>query len=261
MRSDPLRGVFDVAAIDRHLDHRVSLARCTRHYRLGVGEVEPTQDDRHLEPRWPLALVLGGFITFTVVLRVVQPERERLGPAWLVPSIEIALLGALIAADPTHLARRVKWLRPVSITLIVSLLVMALISAAVLITDLIRGAKVTESAASLLASGAVVWLGNTLAFGLLYWELDSGGPLARYRSVHPHPDFAFTQQLSPELAPPGWRPHYVDYFVLGLTTSMAFSPTDVMPLKPWAKLMMVAQSVLSLSVLGLVIARAVNAFT
>ncbi len=218
-------------------------------------------DDRHLEPRWPIAVVLGGFIVLSVVLRIVQPERERLGPAWLVPSIEVALLGALIAADPTHLARRTRWLRPLAITLIVSLLVMAMVSDAVLIVDLIKGAKVTESAASLLASGAVVWLGTALAFGLLYWELDSGGPLARYRDEHPHPDFAFTQQLSPELAPPGWRPHYVDYFVLGVTTSMAFSPTDVMPMKPWAKLTMVTQSAISLSVLGLVIARAVNAFT
>jgi hypothetical protein len=226
-----------------------------------VAEVEPTPNDRHLEPRWPIALALGGFIALTVVLRIVQPERERLGPTWLVPGTEIALLGALIAADPTHLARRTKWLRPLALTLIVSLLVMALIADATLIVDLIRGSKVTESAASLLASGAVVWMGTALVFGLLYWELDSGGPLARYRNEIPYPDLAFTQWLSPELAPPGWRPHYVDYFVLGITTSMAFSPTDVMPMKPWAKLAMVSQSLISLSVLGLVIARAVNAFT
>jgi hypothetical protein len=96
---------------------------------------------------------------------------------------------------------------------------------------------------------------------LLYWELDSGGPLARYRAERPHPDFAFTQQLSPELAPPGWRPRYVDYFVLGFITSTAFSPTDVMPMAPWAKLTMATQSLISLTVVGLVIARAVNVFS
>ena len=64
--------------------------------------------------------------------------------------------------------------------------------------------------------------------------------------------------MNPELAPPGWRPRYVDYMVLGVTTSMAFSPTDVMPMVPWAKLTMSAQSVISLTVIGLVIARAVN---
>ena len=76
-----------------------------------------------------------------------------------------------------------------------------------------------------------------------------------------HPDFAFSQQLNPELAPPGWRPKYVDYLILGITTSTAFSPTDVMPMTAWAKLMMALQSLISLAVIGLVVARAVNAFT
>ena len=84
---------------------------------------------------------------------------------------------------------------------------------------------------------------------------------ARYLHEHRYPDFAFTQQLSPELAPPGWRPRYVDYLILGVTTSTAFSPTDVMPMAAWAKLTMALQSIVSLLVIGLVIARAVNVFT
>jgi hypothetical protein len=136
-----------------------------------------------------------------------------------------------------------------------------MLSTAVLIADLISGGQVTNSASALLASGALVWLGNSLIFGLLYWLLDSGGPVARFRGERPYPDFAFSQQLSPELAPPEWRPLYVDYFVLGITTSTAFSPTDVMPMRAWAKLMMAAQSIISLMVVGLVIARAVNVFS
>jgi hypothetical protein len=76
--------------------------------------------------------------------------------------------------------------------------------------------------------------------------------------VVPHPDFAFPQHTSPHLAPPGWRPVFLDYLYLGLTNSIAFSPTDTMPLTHWAKLAMAVQSVASLAVLGLVIARAVN---
>ncbi|HTN78188.1 MAG TPA: hypothetical protein VMK16_00835 [Acidimicrobiales bacterium] len=214
-----------------------------------------------IEPRWPLAIVLFGFIAMTILLRVLEPDREHLGPVWLVPTVEIALLFALLAADPMHIARRTKWLRPIAITLIVTLLGMVILSDAILIQNLIKGSKLTQSAGSLLASGALVWAGNALAFGLLYWELDSGGPLARYRGDCPYPDFAFSQQLGPELAPPNWRPHYVDYFILGITTSTAFSPTDVMPMKAWSKLTMAAQSLISLTVLGLVVARAVNAFT
>ncbi len=214
-----------------------------------------------IEPRWPLALVLFGFITLTIVLRIVEPEREKLGPPWLVPAVEIGLLLALLAADPMHLARRTRWLRPLAITLILTLMGMVFVSDAILVKDLIEGAKITQSPTALLASGALVWAGNALVFGLLYWELDNGGPLTRYRGDNPYPDFAFSQQLSPELAPPNWRPHYVDYFILGITTSTAFSPTDVMPMKAWSKLLMAVQSLISLTVLGLVVARAVNAFT
>jgi len=222
-----------------------------------ASEDEPT----FIEPRWPIALALATFIVISVTLRIVEPEREALGPDWLVPSIEIGLLIALIAANPAHVVGRARWLRPLAITLIGLLAVVALVATTILITDLVKGSKVTQSATSLLSSGAIIWLGNALIFGLLYWELDSGGPLARYRRDRAHPDFAFSQQLNPELAPEGWRPVYVDYLILGVTTSTAFSPTDVMPMAPWAKLMMAVQSLMSLTVIGLVIARAVNAFT
>ena len=214
-----------------------------------------------VEPRWPIALAVSAFTAITVALRILEPDRESLGPTWLVPGIEIAMLGALLAADPARVAARAGWLRRLSIALVLSLVVVAVSSTAVLISDLIRGATVAQSAGPLLTSGALIWLGNCLVFGLLYWLLDSGGPLARYRGEHQYPDFAFSQQMSPELAPPGWRPQFVDYLILGLTTSMAFSPTDVMPMVLWAKLTMALQSLISLLVFGLVIARAVNVFS
>jgi uncharacterized membrane protein len=222
---------------------------------------EPSVEQSAIEPRWPVALAILFYIGLTIGLRVAQPNRESLGPIWLVPAIEVTMLLVLLAADPTHAGRRRSWLRPISIVLVVALTVVALISTTVLITELIRGGKVTEEATSLLASGALIWLGNVLVFSLLYWLLDSGGPVARYRGEHEYQDFAFTQQMSPELAPPGWRPHYVDYLILGLTTSTAFSPTDVMPMARWAKLLMALQSLISLVVVGLVIARAVNVFS
>jgi uncharacterized membrane protein len=210
------------------------------------------------EPRWPVVLAVSVFIAVTIVLRVVVPSRESTGPHWLIPVLEIALLVVLLVASPARSDARAGLLRRLSITLIVVLVASAGASNVILIVELIKGSKVTESADSLLASGALVWLGNALVFGLLYWELDSGGPLTRAGRKRPYPDFAFSQQLSPELAAPGWRPRYVDYLVLGITTSMAFSPTDVMPMAPWAKLTMALQSLISLTVIGLVIARAVN---
>jgi hypothetical protein len=214
-----------------------------------------------VEPRWPVALAVGAFVAISIALRIAVPNRESLGPHWVVPAIEMALLVCLVLADPAHVAGRRRWLRRASIALVLGLAVVTLVSTGLLIRDLIVGGKVTNEAGSLLASGAVIWLGNVLVFSLVYWLLDSGGPLARHLHEHEYPDFAFAQQLSPELAPPDWHPTYVDYLILGLTTSTAFSPTDVMPMASWAKLTMALQSIVSLVVVGLVIARAVNVFS
>jgi hypothetical protein len=225
---------------------------------------EPPEGDEGrivVEPRWPVAFAISTFIAISVALRVAVPNRESLGPHWLVPGFEIGLLTCLILADPAHVAGRRRWLRRLSIVLVLGLAAAMLVSTGILVKDLIIGGKVTNEAGSLLASGAVVWLGNVLVFSLIYWLLDSGGPVARYIGERPYPDFAFSQQLSPELAPPDWRAKYVDYLILGLTTSTAFSPTDVMPMAAWAKLTMALQSIVSLTVVGLVIARAVNVFS
>ena len=195
-------------------------------------------------------------------LRLWLPQ-ERIGDVpWLLPGIELLLLVALLAADPgtvTSRARRATAHRVV-IALVVLLVLGALLVTALLIYDLITGAKVTQAPGPLLAAGALVWLGNNLAFGMLYWLMDSGGPIMRERQSRPL-DFAFTQQLSPELAPPGWRPVFLDYLHLGFTNATAFSPTDVMPLTHRAKYTMLVQSTVALALVGLVVARAVNAFT
>jgi len=200
------------------------------------------------------------YIGFTVAVRLWLPGEAAVRLPWLVRSLEVALLVALVAGDPARLARRTPWVRRIAVSIVIVLVAAALWATALLVYDLIRGHGVSQDATKLLASGALVWLGNNLAFGMLYWLMDSGGPIAR--SQHPTPiDFAFTQQMSPELAPPGWRPVFLDYLHLGFTNATAFSPTDVMPLTLRAKYVMIVQSTVALALFGLIVARAVNAFT
>lgn len=170
------------------------------------------------------------------------------------------MLVVLVAGNPGRLGDRTPWLRRVALILVGAFVAAALWSTAVLVYDLIQGTGVTQKASELLASGALVWLGNNLAFGLFYWLIDSGGPIARVRKPFPV-DFAFTQHLSPELAPAGWRPVFLDYLHLGFTNATAFSPTDVMPLTHRAKYTMLVHSTAALALFGLIVARAVNAFT
>ena len=212
------------------------------------------------ESRWPPAAALVVFIGFTIGIRLWLPGQSPVRVPWLVPGLEAALLVALVVGEPARLARRTPWVRRIAVSIVVGLVVAALWSTVLLVYDLIKGHGVSHSATRLLASGALVWLGNNLAFAMLYWLMDSGGPIARARDPTPV-DFAFTQQLSPELAPPGWRPVFLDYLHLGFTNATAFSPTDVMPLTHRAKYVMLVQASVALALFGLVVARAVNTFT
>lgn len=212
------------------------------------------------ESRWPPALALAAFIALNIALRLWLPHEGAVRLPWLLPTVEAVLLLVLVAGDPARLATRPRWVRPFLVALVTLLVVAALWATVVLIYDLINGSGVTNSPSELLASGGLVWAGNNLSFALLYWLIDSGGPIARSRQDVPV-DFAFTQHMSPELAPPGWRPVFLDYLHLGFTNATAFSPTDVMPLTHKAKYTMLVQSTVALALFGLIVARAVNAFT
>jgi hypothetical protein len=209
------------------------------------------------EARWPMASA----VLAAMVLTFLLPGSVRFLPRWLLPLVEGALLLALVFGDPGRINRRSRWLRLLSIGLVTVLVVSSLSATVVLIDRLIRGVAVTDSAGELLQAGATVWLSNSIAFSLLFWELDGGGAAARAMRLPKYPDFAFPQQLNPDLAPPGWRPRFVDYLYLGFTNSTAFSPTDAMPMTAWAKMVMTVQSLVSLALLGLVVARAVNVFS
>jgi hypothetical protein len=126
------------------------------------------------------------------------------------------------------------------------------------IASLVSGHE--TSGAHLLLKGGSVWLTNVILFGLWFWLFDRGGPVSRLGDDPPPPDFQFPQMENPELAAPGWRPHFVDYMYVSFTNSIAFSPTDAMPLNRWAKLLMLFEASLSALVILLVAARAVNIF-
>jgi hypothetical protein len=203
---------------------------------------------------------MAAAVVAAIVLTILLPREQRVLPAWVLPLIEGFLLVALIAGDPGAIDRRSKVLRGLSIALVSILALSALVATARLIDVLITGGQQTNSASDLLEAGSIVWVSNILAFALLYWELDSGGAAARAHHTRADVDFAFPQQMNPELAPADWSPRFVDYLYLAFTNATALSPTDAMPIAHWAKLAMMVQSVSSLAILGLVIARAVNVF-
>ncbi|MFG2332725.1 hypothetical protein ACGFMM_24265 [Streptomyces sp. NPDC048604] len=222
---------------------------------------EPTASPRRQEPvgeaRWPMATA----VVAAMVLTLLLPDDLHLAPRWVLPTVEGLLLLALIAGDPGRIDRRSTVLRALSIALVGVLALSAVWATVQLVDDILHSGEATGSATSLLQTGGTVWACTVLTFALLYFELDCGGAAARLHRMPATPALAFPQQLNPELADADWRPRFVDYFYLALTNATAFSPTDVMPLAPWAKIAMGIQSLVSLLILGLVVARAVNVLT
>jgi hypothetical protein len=211
------------------------------------------------ESRWPPAVAVLIFMVLNIALRAWLPAASAVHAAWVAPVVEAVLIVVLVTSDPSNRAERIR-LRRTALLLVGVFVAAALWATALLISDLITGKGVSQSPDELLATGGFVWLGNNVAFALLYWLIDGGGPAARLGRRVPV-DFAFTQHINPEMAPPGWRPTFLDYLHLGFTNATAFSPTDVMPLTHRAKYAMLVQATIALSVFGLVVARAVNAFT
>lgn len=192
-------------------------------------------------------------------LRLLLPSQLRIDDARPVALVVLAaLMAALIAGDPGRIDRQATWLQVLTGVLIGVVTVANGGSSVRLVYAIIKTQPFTNDADILLVSGSVIWLTNIIAFGLWYWNLDRGGAAARALGTGSSPAFVFPEMTNPELVRDGWYPSFVDYLHLSYSTSMAFSPTDVSAIKPWAKLMMMAEETISLVVGILVVARAVN---
>jgi hypothetical protein len=193
------------------------------------------------------------------LLRATLPSQLRNGDAkWLFLVLVAVLLVALIIGDPGRIDRDRPWLRNLT-SVLIGLISVANADAAVrLVVGILNVSTFTQNAKVLLASGAAIWLTNIIAFALWYWNLDQGGPAARAAGSGSSPALIFPEMLHTQHVGEGWYPRFVDYFHFAFATAAAFSPTDVSAVKTWAKLMMMAESAISLVVGILVVARAVN---
>jgi uncharacterized membrane protein len=223
-----------------------------------VAEEAPTQRGRVYPPPpapeafWPAQLT----ILSAIGLQLLLPERLTVGPTWLLPALEGALLIGMFFATPRELEGPHPLRRRVALGLT------ALVSAANIyslgaLTHFLLHHHVSKGY-ELIISGMLIWLTNFLIFSLWYWEIDRGGPGKRAAGRDEAPDFLFPQMADDRIEPLDWRPKFIDYTYVSLTNATAFSPTDTMPLTPTAKVIMGVQSVVSLVTLGLIVARAVN---
>lgn len=174
---------------------------------------------------------------------------------WALPGLAGLMMVGLLKANPRRVCEDSGRVVHTSFVLLVAVVAAgSALSAGRLVVDMTDHAG-AQDARSLLIAGAALWIINVIVFGLVYWDLDGGGPVVRV-GIQPQRDFWFPQ-LDPDKGQPDWEPELIDYLYLAFTNATAFSPTDVSPLTTRAKLTMMLQSAVSLITLVVVIARAV----
>jgi uncharacterized membrane protein len=219
-----------------------------------IGEkFERAQPPLETEPRWPALVALLAASGLSAAL----PASLAVIPRW---SLLVVISGLLVPTIITH--RRGQH----AFNQMLGYVVNGVVTAAMVgsLALLIRALPTREETpVQLLCSAASLWIANILVFALWYWRLDAGGPNHRdQRLGHPDGAFLFPQMMQQDApagtAPQAWSPTFVDYLFLAFNTSTALSPTDVPVLSRWAKLLMMLQSIISLMVVVLLAARAVN---
>ncbi|MCU1481659.1 MAG: hypothetical protein JWQ19_2445 [Subtercola sp.] len=220
------------------------------------------------EDRLPVLIA----VLVNLALLYFIPQRFQVLPSWLVPAIAGVLLIPLVILNPRRLCRETTLSRWISIALTSFLVLANQLTVLVTIENLLNG---DADGKDVLLSALQVWLSSVITFGLVYWELDHGGPVARREAGGWNAagaDFRFPQNDGSDDATSAngsaadasadsaraWRPGYIDYFYVAFTNMIAFSPTDTMPMTSRAKLIMAFQSIGAFVLLALVVSRAVN---
>jgi hypothetical protein len=216
-----------------------------------------TNEHNHIdkpEPRWQALLAFVAVAGIYLAL----PRTLIVGPIWLLPTLIVVLLVPTVVS---HRTGRHSLNRALGV-IINAIITVALIGSVILLVRALPSHK--ESPLELLLSGAELWITNVFVFALWYWRLDGGGPTLR----HEQKKFGSTSFLFPQMQIPHderaqfacthWRPRFVDYLFVAFTQSSTFGPTDAPLLARWAKILAMVQVFISLSIVILLISRAVG---
>jgi hypothetical protein len=203
-------------------------------------------------------------------LQLLIINKLSLGPRWLAPTLEFALLAPLsfatawtqsLARDAVHdhhwqrVAQLRLWIRRLAL-LLTGLVTAMNFASLVLLVRALLGGHLGAPGQTLLLDALNIWTTNVIAFALWFWGIDRGGPASKGVTSIGKDDFLFPQMTLD--ACKDWSPGFPDYLYLSFTNATAFSPTDTMPLSDRAKMLMMTESAISLLTLALVAARAVN---
>lgn len=216
------------------------------------------------EWRWPPVLAIAVALALYALLPSAVPEWLRFS----VVALGVLLEVPVVLLNPRRVDRETRWSRLLSVGEVLLLLLANQVALVLVLRTLVTAGS--GQGPAILIATMQVWFTNVIAYALAFWELDRGGPVSRRvrpRSKLPRADFRFPQDEDDDTVHEvaagsskvsGWVAGFVDYLYFSLSNSMAFSPTDVMPLTTRAKALMACQAFAAFLILALVIARAVS---
>lgn len=200
--------------------------------------------------------VLALIAIFVLIANQVSP---RLGLAFAALLVGLTVSVTLARRRQLHGLSRALALTLVGLVTAALAASVALVIAQLVYGDLLVGwLGSSPSPAELLRNAALIWLSNVLVFAVWYWEIDSGGPTERHRGIYRCDDLVFPQRQR-DFEAEDWLPDFLDYLFFSFNSSTAFSPTDTLVMSHRMKVLVMCQSLISLAVLAVVAARAVNA--
>ena len=212
----------------------------------------------HIDKPEPRGQALLAFLAICAIY-LALPRDLIVGPIWLLPTLIVVLLVPTVVS---HRVGRHSLNRALGI-IINGITTLALIGSVILLVRILPSHRGTPPLL-LLRSGGLLWLTNVIVFALWYWRLDGGGPTLR----HKQNKFGSTSFVFPQMQIPHdergqfecarWRPRFIDYLFVAFTQSSTFGPTDAPLLARWAKVLAMIQIFISLSIVVLLISRAVG---
>ena len=198
--------------------------------------------------RWSFlgaVLIVGGLFS-------ILSKNLTIGPSWVLLVIVVFLSVPLLLT--VYLGQHA-WTRILSLTMI-GVLTLGLLSSVIFLVDSLF--HHFENGLILFRDALALWSSNVVMFAVWYWEIDQGGPLRRHVNPMQPLDFLFPQNTVEGELWSNWKPSFIDYLFLAFNTSTAFSPTDTLVMSRRAKVLMITQSSISLVILAVLAARAIN---
>lgn len=203
---------------------------------------------------------LGALVCVLVAISIsyLIPDRYIFGGAWIAHTASLVIVIIFGLSLLGHWLRLPSWLGNTAVLVVVAILLTVNMLSLVKLIQLILFHVNDIDGHRLLGSSVVIWISNVLAFSLLYWLIDGGGPDDRLNSNRWCADFVFPQPVRQADVDPNWRPNFLDYLYLGFSTATAFSTTDILPLTTRARMLMMLEAAASLLTIAITAARAVN---